>query len=285
MTILQFSDSILTVDEKRGCVTSLTAGSQKLLEEESALFRFCLRSPDGTTFTAASTDGRLCAQARKADTVSLSYTDFSVKNITVTVSLTVTDGALNVRVSAQNATKSMLEWIDVLPLVLPALQGEGGPLNGEILYPYNEGAIVDSVQKRQNSRFPSSEPQYPSMGRYPVFPNMICSQMMAYLYQNNGYRRALYFGAHDPRRGVKAIDFFPSGNGVEMLFRYYCGVGFGEDYEADFPLVLRLWEGKPRTEALTPMMSAPASARPIAMPLPIPRRQPVTSAIFPSSLN
>lgn len=238
MTILQFSDSILTVDENRGLVTSLTASKQEFLAEESALFRFCLRNPDGTAFTAVSTEGRLCAQARKADTISLSYTDFSVKDISVTVSLTVTDGALNVRVSAQNATKSMVEWIDVLPLVLPALQGEGGPLNGEILYPYNEGAIIDSLQKRQNSRFPSSEPQYPSMGRYPVFPNMVCSQMMAYLYQNNGCKRALYFGAHDPRRGVKAIDFFPSGDGVEMLFRYYCGVGFGEDYEANFPLVL-----------------------------------------------
>ena len=239
MTTLHFSDAVLTVDENNGCVTSLIVNKQELLAEKSALFRFCLRTLDSTTATVASTEGRLCAQIGETDGLSLSYTDFPGQNITVTISLSVHDGALHTQVSAQNASENMLEWIHVLPVVLPALRGEDGPFDAEILYPYNEGALVDSMQMRQESWFPSQEPQYPSMGSYPIFPNMVCSQMMAYLYSGEDGRRALYFGAHDEHRGVKDIDFRPAENGVEMIFRYYCGVGFGADYKADFPLVLR----------------------------------------------
>ena len=41
----------------------------------------------------------------------------------------------------------------------------------------------------------------------------------------------------------------------------------------------------PPSVALTPTMSAPASASPTAIASPIPRRQPVTSAVFPERLN
>ena len=50
-------------------------------------------------------------------------------------------------IRAQNATEHMLEWVEVLPLVLPALRSEGGTLNGQILYPYNEGVLVDWIQE------------------------------------------------------------------------------------------------------------------------------------------
>ena len=240
MTTIRFSDTTLTVDAARGCVTSVSVGTQMLLAQKSALFRFCIRTPDSNTHTICSTQGKLCSQTQKDTVLFLSYTDFpdAGRDITVTVSFAVTDGALHTQVSAQNSAKGMIEWIEVLPLVLPALRGENGPLDAEILYPYNEGAIVDSLRQRQLSFFPSQEPEYPSLGSFPIFPNMVCSQMMAYLYDGGSGRRALYFGAHDPLRGVKAIDFREADNGVEMIFRYYCGVDFGADYEAGFPLVL-----------------------------------------------
>ena len=240
MKILQISPMTLAIDAQRGCVTSVTVGAQTLLAEESALFRIGIRLPDSTLLTAISAEGRLCGQTQQEDGVLLSYTDFPgfEPGITVSVSLTVKDGALHAYVSAKNTTESMLEWIEVLPLILPALRGEDGPLNAQILFPYNEGMLVDSQQLRQRSWFPSREPKYPSVGWYPVFPNMVCSQMMAYLYDAEDGRRALYFGAHDPRRGVKAIDFRPAGNAVTMIFRYYCGVDYGADYEAGFPLVI-----------------------------------------------
>lgn len=65
-------------------------------------------------------------------------------------------------------------------LTLPVLRGEGGPQDGDMLYLYNEGAIVDSMKIQQESWFPSQEPEYPSLGFYPVCPNMTCSQMMVF---------------------------------------------------------------------------------------------------------
>ena len=259
MAILRFGDTALGIDLLRGCVTSLCVGREVLLAEESPLFRFRIRRADATTADFVSSQGHMCtvepqeeADAAEADTrLTLSYTKFSgdAEEMHITLAFTVSEEALSVRVSAKNDTPHMLEWIEVLPVILQPLRGEGGALDAEVLYPYNEGAIVDSMTMRQRSWFPSQEPEYPSMGSYPVFPNMVCSQMMAYLYDEKpfknhkidipGGRRALYFGAHDAARGVKCIDFRAHGSDVEMIFRYYCGVDYGADYDAGFPLVLQ----------------------------------------------
>ena len=84
--------------------------------------------------------------------------------MTVTVVLEAADGALQTRISAQNSGENMIEWIEVLPLILPKLRGEGGTLGGEILYPFNEGAIVDSMAMRESSWLTDHNPQYPSKG-------------------------------------------------------------------------------------------------------------------------
>lgn len=233
MAVLEFAGAVMALEG--GCVTALTVGRDALLAEPSQLFRVGLRQPGDQVQTLCASEGRLCESRDCGNGLSLSYTDFpAAPRLTVTVELEVQTHGLHTRIRIQNPTRAMAEWVEVLPLVLPALRGEGGSLDSQILYPYNEGMLVDSLQRRQKSWFRSREPQYPSQGSYPVFPNMICSQMMAYLYGGKG----LYFGAHDGRRGVKAIDFRPAGAGVEMLFRYYCGVDYGCDYEADFPLVL-----------------------------------------------
>ena len=243
MDVLHFSDAALTVDAQRGCVTAFTVGEVALLAAESPLFTLCVRTPDAQAEVFSSAQGVLCAKKKTDTALVLTYGGFGggAAALTVTLRTEVCGGALQTRISVHNEGESMVEWVGVLPLILPALRGEGGPVGGEVLYPFNEGALVDSMEMRRDSWFPSAEPQYPSMGSYPVFPNMICSQMMAYLYDGaEGGRRALYFGAQDAARGVKAIDFItdePSG-GVEMRFRYYCGVDYGADYAADFPLVL-----------------------------------------------
>ncbi len=239
MAILRFSDSALTIDTARGCVNALNVGTKTLLTSESPLFRFCVRQPDSETQVFSSVTGKLCKEEEGDNALCLSYADFGASGVTVTLSLTVSDGALNTSVSAQNNGENMLEWIEILPLILPKLRGEGGPLNGEMLYPYNEGAIVDSMEMRESSWLTDHNPQYPSMGCYPIFPNMVFAQMMAYLYDGEDGRTALYFGAHDEKRGVKGIDFKAAGDGVEMIFRYYCGVDYGADYEAGFPLIIK----------------------------------------------
>ncbi len=238
MSILQFSNGMISVDTARGSVVSMTVGTKTLLMTESPLFRFCVRCPDAHAEVFSSVSGTLCDAKIHETALTLSYR-FGASGMTVTLSMITADGALNVYVTARNTGENMIEWIEVMPLILPSLRGEGGALNGEMLYPYNEGAIVDSVQMRQASGLGSIEPEYPSRGSYLIFPNMICSQMMAYLYDGDDGRAALYLGAHDASRGVKGIDFNSAKDGVEMIFRCFCGVDYGADYEAGFPFVIK----------------------------------------------
>ena len=241
MRTLRFSNVDLTVDVAHGSAVSLCVGGIELLSAASPLFRFCLRHPDGAAEVFSSVQG---AGAEVAE-MTWCYEGFpgNAQGVSVLLVPDVEDGALQTRICVKNHTDFLVEWVEVLPLLLPALREEGGRLGGEMLYPFNEGALVDSMAMRQESWFPSMEPEYPSMGSFPVFPNMICSQMMAYLYDGENGRCGLYFGAHDEKRGVKAIDFRPADSGIEILFRYYCGVDYGVDYEADFPLVIRSFVG------------------------------------------
>ena len=243
MEILRFLNTELAVNPAHGSITALSVGGVVLLAAESPLFTFCVRTPDAKTEEFSSFSGTLCDTKTADNALILSYNGFggSAADLTVILTLEVVGDTLESRISVHNTSENMVEWVGVLPLILPKLRGEGGSLGGEILYPYNEGAIVDSMDMRQNSWFPSQEPAYPSMGSFPVFPNMICSQMMAYLYDGDNGRAALYFGAHDAKRGVKVVDFVSAadGEGIEIRFRYYCGVDYGADYEAGFPLVIR----------------------------------------------
>ncbi|MBR5615787.1 MAG: hypothetical protein IKW66_03105, partial [Clostridia bacterium] len=120
---------------------------------------------------------------------------------------------------------------------MPKLEENGG--GGRILFPYNEGALVSNMETREESSFCHCEPEYPSRGSFAVFPNMVCSQMLAYLWGDFG----LYMGAHDAARGVKGVDFYAVEDGVAMQFRLFCGVDFGQTYEPDFPVVWAVVDG------------------------------------------
>lgn len=247
MEFLRFGDTEFSVDPVHGCITSLTVGTIPLIAAESPLFTFCVRTPDAQTEEFSSMQGALCDAKTADNALVLSYNGFggAAEGMTVTLALAVVGDALESRISVHNEGENMVEWVGVLPLILPKLKGEGGALDAEILYPFNEGAIVDSMAMRESSWLTDHNPQYPSMGCYPVFPNMVFAQMMAYLYDGDHGREALYFGAHDSVRGVKVVDFVSAadGEGVEMRFRYYCGVDYGADYEAGFPLVIKAVTG------------------------------------------
>ena len=133
------------------------------------------------------------------------------------------------------------QWLDVPLVSLPALKENNREGNGgTILYPYNEGALISNNDHRNMTDFRHWEPEYPSLGCYGVFPNMICSQMQAYLWEDAG----LYFGAHDPRRGVKGIDFYAENGGITMQMRLFCGMEFGQDFVMDYDVVWRATDAR-----------------------------------------
>ena len=109
---------------------------------------------------------------------------------------------------------------------------------GRILYPYNEGAIVDDMEFRERN-WRHHDAFYPSHGIFSVYPNMLFSQFLCYLFDGKGF----YLGAHDEKRGVKQIDFYKTETGIAFQIRIFKGLQFGEDYVSEFPIVWETFDG------------------------------------------
>ena len=73
-----------------------------------------------------------------------------------------------------------------------------------------QGVLVSDAERREQCPFRYREPCYPAYGGHCVFPNMIFSQMMAYLWEDGG----LYMATHDEKRGVKSFNFHSTEKGL-----------------------------------------------------------------------
>ena len=228
---LILSGSELSLDLQGAQITSLKLGGKELVAHPVSLFRLRLLGRDGEGRVLTAYDATACEVVGN----SARYSGFP-EDITVTVSLDG-DDAWEWRISVENRTDRAIEWVSFPEVTLQPLAKNGG--DASILFPYNEGVLVDDAELRDGSSFRSLEPLYPSLGCYAIFPNMICSQFQCYLSDGRG----LYMGAHDARRGVKAIDFTPDGDGVAMWIRTYCGGAFGASWASDFAIVWKPFEG------------------------------------------
>jgi len=227
---LQLKGMTLNTDFSAGHVDSLIIAGKERVSSKIPLFRVGLRGSDGVLTRTDAYSAKECTLTENGAV----YSDFDgFDGLTVRVSLGDSDGEADWRICVDPGSRDKLvEWVD-FPLVnLPALK-ENSADGGSVLFPYNEGALVDDINLRENTHFRHCEPEYPSEGLFAVFPNMVCSQMLGYIWDDCG----LYIGAHDAKRGVKGIDFYGENGGVTMQFRLYCGVDFGEEYRQDYPVI------------------------------------------------
>ena len=208
MVSLQLHNLTLSVDFPAGHVCSVVLNGVERVCAPTPLFRMRLRDRNGAPLCLNTYDAKACERTEDGAV----YTDFqkeacnvSLSGLSVRVRLTEENGEAAWRVSVTpNTDELLVEWIDFPMVTLPALSDNNpNGTGGEILIPYNEGALVSDWNVRQASALRYQQPEYPSLGSYAIFPNMICSQMLAYLWQDAG----LYIGIHDTDRGVKGIDF------------------------------------------------------------------------------
>ena len=143
------------------------------------------------------------------------------------------------RLSVENKTTELLEWVELGSFGVDEKlrEEEGG--KGEIAYPFNEGCIVSNMQKREGYPFRYIEPEYPSLGKYSIFPNMISSQFLAYTTEE----QSIYIGMHDQERTTKHIDFRYGENCIKLQMRVFCNVGYGESYAMPFDTVVKVFDG------------------------------------------
>ena len=227
------NQSLISVDFEQGEITKIVAfGSENILRGKTPVFSLKLRNERGessviTAFdcTFVSFDGKHAKYRHEAADVSV----FVKKK---------KDGLLW-RISVRNKTPDLIEWTELAAFGVPEkLKDEEGG-SGEIVYPYNEGVLVTDMQKRMTSPFPYIEPEYPSSGRYSVFPNMVSSQFLAYVTDGFG----IYLGLHDRERTTKHIDFRYGEGCIKLQMRTYSNASYGQDYDMPFFLDMTLFCG------------------------------------------
>ncbi len=246
------------IDYKNGVLNSLRIGGRERLSGPSPLFTVCVRDENGGERVIDSRSGEYCA-AEELDTAR--RPDAEPRGGYSRAGYRFGDGLVSVIISCSQGTDSAewgievvpapdaaVEWVEWANVILPPLKAQDPENGGTVLWPYNEGVLVDDAAKRDQTAFRSVSPAYPSHGCMPVFPNMICSQFIACLWYGSGF----YLGAHDPGRGVKAVDFFSvdgvsgaggAGGGTALRMRVFGGRGFGETFSPEWKIVWRETDG------------------------------------------
>ena len=215
----------LSLDPQKGVICSLILGNKERCVEKTPIFVMRLRDLEGNSHHLNSTEAKIVV----IDNSVITYADFGdvFKSISVKVFITA-DTKLSWKISASGIPCDYAtEWIEFPKICLPSLI-ENCTEGGKILFPYNEGMLVSN-----ENLLPRYEPEFPSSGAYFMFPNMVCSQFMAYLFDDIG----LYIGAHDVKRGLKGVDFCAFESGIVMQMRLYSGCDYGQDFAPDFPVV------------------------------------------------
>lgn len=224
-------DIDVLIDEGKGVVSSLKIKNKECSVNNCPIFALRFRNKEGKCFYTNSTDAK---NVRTTDNGIL-YEGFLNDFNSLCVNVIIASGtSIEWRVEITSVPQEYaLEWVEFPKICLPRLI-DNDPQGGKILFPYNEGMIVTN-----ENLLPRYEMEFPSSGAYFMFPNMVCSQFFAYLFKDCG----LYIGAHDTKRGLKGVDFYPYENGIAMQMRLYSGADFGMDYKPLFPVVWQACQG------------------------------------------
>ncbi len=233
MKTYQFAnDAAITIDFEKAAVTSIVMGAQELIAGDNCFFAVKLRDRQGNHRII---DGSECTFVSYSGEVA----HYTHKEMEVYIRIRQEENRLVWRICVENKTADLLEWAELMSVGVGGrlMDEEGG--RGEILFPWNEGCVVRDMHKRNTNPFPYIEPEYPSLGKYAIFPNMVSSQFLAYIADGQG----IYLGMHDKERTTKHIDFRTVGDSIRLQMRAFCDVNYGENYEMPFDSVLELFTG------------------------------------------
>ena len=178
-TFLLKDKNQIVIDFEKGSVQGIIFSGENIVSGETPFFSVKLRDTMGKSRIITAFDcvfqsfDEKCAQ-------------YFHKDIETYVFVAQKESGLSWRLSVKNKTDELLEWVELASFgVAEKLRDEENGI-GEIVYPYNEGALVTDMKKRMESPFPYIEPEYPSLGKYSVFPNMVSSQFLSYISKGCG---------------------------------------------------------------------------------------------------
>lgn len=233
ITTYQFKNGFSTViNYEKGCIDAIKVCGNTLVQGSVPFFAVKLRTRKGASRVIDASACRFIGE--KEGGFAYAHAEMDVQ-----VFVCEQEDGLNWRISVKNKTEDLLEWVELASFgVNEKLKEEEGGV-GEIVYPFNEGCLVSDMKKRENYPFRYIEPEYPSLGKYSVFPNMISSQFLAYIADGKG----VYYAMHDEDRTPKHVDFKYGDGCIRLLLRVFCNVNYGEDYQMPFDCVLKFFDG------------------------------------------
>ena len=225
MYTLFTKDIELNIDTGAGIISSLKLGGVVRTHGACPIFRIRLRDLNGACYYIDSTKSNLVSASANEFVYNGFGGDFNFLTVRVIVRAA---GFISWQIFVENVPNEYaLEWAEFPKICLPRLI-DNCPNGGIILFPYDEGILLTD-----ESSLPRYEPEFPMSGAHFIFPNKVCAQFISYHFDDIGF----YIGAHDPKRAFKGVDFYPSNGGVEMQIRLYSGVGYGEDFKTDYPII------------------------------------------------
>lgn len=233
MKIFTLSNAFASISFEEKSVKSLLIKGEEMVYGDIPFFAIKIRNKDASSYILTAYDFQY--DHEKNDVVKYIHHEFDVY---LTIKSNNED-SLIWKIKVINKSDKLIEQVELMSMgLLDKLKDEEGG-KGEIIIPYNEGALVTNLERRLNSPFGYMEPDYPSRGIYFMYPNMICSQFEGYIANNKG----IYFGMHDNKHTPKHIDFKKENNCLKIQMRTFTNVSFGDDYESDFDSVLKIFEG------------------------------------------
>ena len=236
MMKINVSGGYIDLDLNGGLIASVNYNGVQICAKQAPLFVVRLTEKGGKVVDFSATEAKKVEVDESA--TSATYSQFG-EDFSVAIKFAPTKKGVNVRFNVTNNTDKIVEHVEILPMVLKPFVKNGGI--GKMLYPYNEGVLVEDDDLRAPCHLQHVDPEYPSMGSYGVFPNMVQSQFLAYLFEGHG----LYVGAHDAVRGLKAIDYYAvdEQKNIKIEIRLYSGKGYGEDFSIDYDMVYEFFDG------------------------------------------
>lgn len=226
------NSKIVIIDLENAFVEKITANEKDLAVGNNSFYAVKLRNKKGESRIISGSETKFISYENNV-------AHYSHDEIETYITIRQEEDSLVWRIDVENKTDDLLEWTEVMSVgVFDKLADEENG-KGAIVYPYNEGALVTDMNKRNTNPFPYIEPEYPSLGKYSIFPNMISSQFLAYV--DDGY--GIYLGMHDEERATKHIDFRTVDDTIKLQMRVYCGIDYGEDYKMSFDSVMKIFDG------------------------------------------
>lgn len=234
MTELKKDSLKLKIDEKSGRMAYFGREENLLSDSQPPLFgiRF-IKNGEKQVLTAGDA-GKITVQSVTDNGAEIVFSDFAEEDLAVRISVCIENGEARFRAAAESTKQ--LEWIEFPGVaVKDTFKGKG---SGKLLFPYNEGVLIDDIDFRDMHGFGCTDPEYPSEGKYTMCPGMVSTPFMAV----TGDTYGLYFAAHDPGQNTRHLDFCRYNGGIQLKMRLYPGVN-GGNYKTDSDTVLSVFTG------------------------------------------